>query len=93
MKIGISDNIIKHYLRDVYFITDHSCAGKSTMVKMLAERCDMVFCGENYNEVFPEEKLSRWKQPALSTRTCRSISCARCRISNTIRARRFSPRS
>ena len=48
MKISISDNIIKHYLKNVYFINGHSCAGKSTMVKMLAERYDMVFCGENY---------------------------------------------
>ena len=66
MKIQISDNIIKHYLRDVYFINGHSYAGKSTMVKMLAERYDMVPCGENYNDVFPREKLSRWKQPGLS---------------------------
>ena len=65
MKIGISDNIIRHYLRDVYFINGHSYAGKSTMVKMLAERYDMVPCGENYNDVFPREKLSRWKQPGL----------------------------
>lgn len=65
MKIQISDNIIKHYLRDVYFITGHSCAGKSTMVKMLSERYDMIFCGENYNDAFPREKLSRWKQPGL----------------------------
>ena len=65
MKIGISDNIIRHYLRNVYFINGHSYAGKSTMVKLLAERYDMVPCGENYNDVFPREKLSRWKQPGL----------------------------
>ena len=65
MKIGISDNIIRHYLRDVYFINGHSYAGKSTMVRMLAERYDMVPCGENYNDAFPREKLSRWKQPGL----------------------------
>jgi cytidylate kinase len=65
MKIQISDNIIKYYLRNVYFINGHSYAGKSTMVKMLAERYDMVFCGENYHDVYPREELSRWKQPAL----------------------------
>lgn len=65
MKIQISDNLIKHYLRNVYFITGHSYAGKSTMVKMLSERFDMIFCGENYNDAFPHEKLSRWKQPGL----------------------------
>lgn len=65
MKVQFSDNIIKHYLENVYFINGHSCAGKSTMVKMLAERYDMIHCGENYHDVFPREKLSRWKQPAL----------------------------
>lgn len=65
MKIQISDNLIKYYLRNVYFINGHSYAGKSTMVKMLSERYDMVFCGENYHDVFPREKLSRWKQPGL----------------------------
>ncbi len=66
MKIQISGNLIKHYLQNAYFINGHSYAGKSTMVKMLSERYDMIFCGENYNDVFPREKLSRWNQPALS---------------------------
>ena len=44
----IENNILKYYLRKVYFITGTAYAGKSTMVKMLAERYDMVFCGENY---------------------------------------------
>lgn len=65
MKIQISDNLIKHYLQNVYFINGHSCAGKSTMVKMLAERYDMIACGENYHDAFPRKKLSRWKQPGL----------------------------
>ncbi|MDR1589256.1 MAG: hypothetical protein LBS51_03585 [Oscillospiraceae bacterium] len=69
MKISISDNIIKHYVKNVYFINGHSYAGKSTMVKMLAERYDMVFCGENYQsgmpDSFPSNELSRWKQSAL----------------------------
>ncbi|MBO5178095.1 MAG: hypothetical protein J6C07_11610 [Lachnospiraceae bacterium] len=46
--MNIENNILKHYLRNVYFITGTAYAGKSTMVKMLAERYDMVFCGENY---------------------------------------------
>ena len=65
MKIGISDNLIRHYLQNVYFINGQSCAGKSTAVKMLSERYDMVFCGENYHDAFPREELSRWKQPGL----------------------------
>ncbi|MGN1370027.1 MAG: hypothetical protein ACI4WX_14250 [Aristaeellaceae bacterium] len=65
MKIQISDNLIRHYLRNVYFINGHSYAGKSTMVRMLAERCNMIHCGENYHDAFPREKLDRWKQPGL----------------------------
>ena len=65
MKIRISDNLIKHYLRNVYFINGHSYAGKSTMVKLLAQRYGMIACGENYHDAFPREELSRWKQPGL----------------------------
>jgi len=65
MKLSFNDNLIKHYLENVYFINGHSYAGKSTMVKMLSERYDMIHCGENYHDAFPREKLSRWKQPGL----------------------------
>ncbi len=65
MKIPISTNLLRHYLRNVYFINGHSCAGKSTMVRMLSERFGLVHCGENYHDAFPREKLSRWEQPGL----------------------------
>lgn len=45
----IENNILKHYLKNVYFITGTSYAGKSTVVKMLAERYGMLPCGENYH--------------------------------------------
>ena len=45
----IENNILKHYLKNVYFITGTAYAGKSTMVKMLAERYGMICCGENYH--------------------------------------------
>lgn len=45
----IENNILKHYLKNVYFITGTAYAGKSTTVKMLADRYDMIFCGENYH--------------------------------------------
>lgn len=65
MKLSISSNLLRHYLQNVYFINGHSYAGKSTMVRMLAERYDMIACGENYHDIFPREKLDRWHQPAL----------------------------
>lgn len=45
----IENNILKYYLRNVYFITGTAYAGKSTAVKMLAEKYDMLCCGENYH--------------------------------------------
>ncbi|MBR2329258.1 MAG: hypothetical protein IKA58_05200 [Clostridia bacterium] len=44
----IADNILRAQLADVYFINGTAYAGKSTMCKMLAERYDMILCGENY---------------------------------------------
>ena len=44
----IENNILRYYLRNVYFITGTAYAGKSTAVKLLAERCGLIFCGENY---------------------------------------------
>ncbi len=50
----IENNILKHYLKNVYFITGTAYAGKSTTVKMLADRYDMIFCGENYHMAVSE---------------------------------------
>ena len=45
----IENNILKHYLKNVYFITGTAYAGKSTAVRMLAEQYGLVCCGENYH--------------------------------------------
>lgn len=47
--MNIENNILKYYLRNVYFITGTAYAGKSTTVKMLSQRYNMIFCGENYH--------------------------------------------
>ena len=44
----IENNILKHYLRNCYFITGTAYAGKSTMCAMLAEKYGMVHYSENY---------------------------------------------
>ncbi len=44
----IADNILRAQLQNVYFINGTAYAGKSTMCKLLAERFDMLLCGENY---------------------------------------------
>ena len=47
----IETNILKYYLRNVYFITGTAYAGKSTAVRLLAERHGGICCGENYHDV------------------------------------------
>lgn len=64
----IADNILRYYLRNVYFITGTAYAGKSTMVKMLAERYGMVFCGENYHIAVSDEVAQPELQPDLCYR-------------------------
>ena len=47
--MNIQNNVLKHYLKNVYFITGTAYAGKSTAVHMLAEQYGMIECGENYH--------------------------------------------
>ncbi|HAM69651.1 MAG TPA: hypothetical protein DCP68_08570 [Ruminococcus sp.] len=61
----IEHNILKYYLRNVYFITGTAYAGKSTTVRMLAKRYDMVFCGENYFSAVTDEAAQPDLQPDL----------------------------
>ena len=60
----INNKLIKHYLKNVLFINGTAYAGKSTMVKMLAEKYDLLHCGENYNCV-PEGIFSPEEYPNI----------------------------
>ena len=62
----IENNILKYYLKNVYFITGTAYAGKSTTVKMLADRYDMVFCGENYHSSVSDIVATPEAQPDIS---------------------------
>ena len=61
----IENNILKHYLKNVYFITGTAYAGKSTTVQMLAERYDMICCGENYHSAVSDIVASPEAQPDI----------------------------
>lgn len=50
MKIEIDSNLLKALLHNVYFLNGTACAGKSTMVRLLAEKYDGICCGENYHD-------------------------------------------
>ena len=50
----IQPNILHHLFRRVYFITGTAYAGKSTAVRLLAERHGGICCGENYHMAVSE---------------------------------------
>lgn len=50
MKIQIESNIIRSLFRNVYFFNGTAYAGKSTFVKLLAEKYNGICCGENYHD-------------------------------------------
>ena len=61
----IENNVLKHYLQNVYFITGTAYAGKSTAVKMLAERYGMICCEENYHMVVSDSVATEKTHPDL----------------------------
>ena len=61
----IENNILKHYLKNAYFITGTAYAGKSTTVKLLAEKYDMICCGENYHMAVSEPVATAETHPDL----------------------------
>ena len=63
--MNIANNILKHYLKNVYFITGTAYAGKSTTVKMLADKFDMIFCGENYHSAVSDIVATPDLQPDI----------------------------
>ena len=65
MKIEIESNIIRYLLKNVYFLNGTAYAGKSTMVKLLAEKYDGICCGENYHDQLMDA-IDPVHQPNLS---------------------------
>ena len=56
---------MKMQFQNVYFINGTAYAGKSTMVKMLADKYDGIACEENYHSIL-SEGLSREEFPNLT---------------------------
>ena len=61
----IENNVLKHYLKNVYFITGTSYAGKSTAVHLLAEQYGLIECGENYHMAVSEAVATPQTHPDL----------------------------
>ena len=62
--VGFDANVLRRLFERVYFISGTAYAGKSTMVRMLAEKHDGIACGENYNEIH-FDLIDPAKQPNL----------------------------
>lgn len=54
LKIQIESNLIRYLLRNAYFLNGTAYAGKSTMVRLLAEKYNGICCSENYHLIFRE---------------------------------------
>jgi len=52
-------------MEDIYYIIGTAYAGKSTMVKLLAEKYDGIACEENYHDKLVDERLDKDKFPCL----------------------------
>lgn len=62
----IQNNVLKHYLKNCYFINGTAYAGKSTVCGMLAEKYGMVHCEENYNMDMILSVVTQEQQPNLN---------------------------
>ena len=65
MKIGIESNLLRELFKNVYFLNGTACAGKSTMVRLLAEKYGGICCGENYHD-----ELMHLTDPAHQPNLC-----------------------
>lgn len=63
--MNISDNVIRKLLKNAYFINGTAYAGKSTMVRLLAEKHGGICCGENYHAALMDS-IDAEHQPNLS---------------------------
>ena len=52
-------------MAEIYYLTGTAYAGKSTMVKMLAEKYDGIACEENYHDKLVDENLDKNEFPGL----------------------------
>ncbi|MGN0777768.1 MAG: hypothetical protein ACI4MJ_01345 [Aristaeellaceae bacterium] len=64
MPVTLHDSLLRTLLHRVYFINGTAYAGKSTMVRMLAQKHGGIHCGENYHMPL-QEALSPEEYPNL----------------------------
>lgn len=50
MFMNIANNILKHYLKNVYFLIGTACGGKTTMAKEISKKYGFIHFNDNWNE-------------------------------------------
>ncbi len=63
--MNLNESILRHYLRNVFYLNGTAYAGKSTMAAMLAERYGMILCGENYHHTAASQVVTPQEFPNL----------------------------
>ena len=48
--MNIAENILKHSLKNVYFLTGTACGGKTTMAKALVQKYGFIHYNDNWHE-------------------------------------------
>ncbi|MDR2686930.1 MAG: hypothetical protein LBB75_04200 [Oscillospiraceae bacterium] len=48
--MNVAENVLRHNLQNVYFLTGTALAGKTTMSKVLAEKHGLILFNENWHE-------------------------------------------
>ncbi|MBQ8200873.1 MAG: hypothetical protein IJZ74_03795 [Clostridia bacterium] len=63
--VAIQSNLLRRLFQRVYFVTGTAYAGKSTLVRSLAQKHQGIMCGENYHDALMH-LIDREHQPNLS---------------------------
>jgi len=61
----IADNILKHHLRNVYFLAGTACGGKTTMSKLIAHKYGFFLYDEHIFSSEHREMTNALEQPAM----------------------------
>lgn len=48
--MNIANNILKHSLKNVYFLVGTACGGKTTMAKELSAKYGFIHFNDNWND-------------------------------------------
>ena len=56
--MNISNDILRHNLKNVYFLIGTACGGKTTMAKKLAKKYGWIHFNDNYHE----DNFSNWEK-------------------------------